>query len=55
MTLTINDIIDGARAKTGGLPDPDHDTWREGLEILVKDHAEADRLTAAELRRRGSA
>lgn len=45
MALTINDIIDGARAKTGGLPDPDRDTWREGLEILLKDHAAADRLT----------
>ena len=45
MALTINDIIEGAREKTGGLPLPDVDTWREGLEILLKDHAREDRLT----------
>jgi hypothetical protein len=45
MALTINDIIEGAREKTGGLPDPDKDTWQEGLEILLRDHTREDRLT----------
>lgn len=45
MPLTFQTIIDAARKKTGGLPDPDSDSWREGLEILLKDHAAADRLT----------
>lgn len=45
MSLTFQDVVDGARAKTGGLPDPDCDSWREGLEILLKDHARQSRLT----------
>jgi hypothetical protein len=44
MTLTLQDILEGARARTGA-PDPDSDTWREGLEILLRDHAKQDRLT----------
>jgi hypothetical protein len=45
MVLTVGDIIDGARAKTDGLSDPDSNSWREGLEILLADHEKADRLT----------
>lgn len=45
MTLSIQDILDGARAKTGGMADPDTDSWREGLEILLRDHAREGRLT----------
>jgi predicted secreted protein len=45
MTLTLNDILDAAREKTGGLANPDDDSWREGLEILLKDHARENRLT----------
>lgn len=45
MTLTLEEILDAARQKTGGLPAPDTDSWREGLEILLKDHAEANRIT----------
>ena len=45
MALAMDDIIAGAREKTGGLPNPDCDSWREGLEILLRDHAHADRLT----------
>ena len=45
MALTFQSIVDAAREKTGGLPDPDSDSWREGLEILLKEHAAAGRLT----------
>jgi hypothetical protein len=44
MTLTFDDILNGAREKTGA-PDPDTDTWREGLEILLRDHERQGRLT----------
>lgn len=44
MTLAIGDILDGARALTG-LADPDCDSWREGLEILLRDHQREARLT----------
>jgi Sulfotransferase family len=47
MDLSLEDIVDAARAKTGGLPDPDSDSWREGLGILIKDHNKAARLTEA--------
>lgn len=45
MTLTLEDILDAARQKTGGLPDPETDSWREGLEILLRNHAAANRVT----------
>ena len=45
MPLSFDDIVNAAREKTGGLPDPDTDSWKEGLEILLKDHAKADTLT----------
>ena len=45
MSLTLDDILAGARAKTGGLPDPDSGSWREGLGILLRDHARENRLT----------
>lgn len=45
MTLIIQEIVDAARAKTGGLELPDCDSWREGLEILLKDHDCEGRLT----------
>ena len=44
MTLTLDDIVDGARKQTG-LPDPDSNSWRQGLEILLRDHAKADILS----------
>ena len=37
-------IVDAARERTR-LPDPDSASWREGLEILLHDHAKIDRLT----------
>jgi Sulfotransferase family len=43
--MTFDEIVDAARKATGGLPDPDKDTWQEGLEILLRDHARADVLT----------
>jgi hypothetical protein len=43
--MTLNEILNTAREATG-LPDPDQDSWREGLEILLRDHAKADVLTA---------
>ena len=45
MSLTLADILEAARVKTGGLADPDSDSWREGLEILLRDHARENRLT----------
>jgi len=45
MDLNFQEIVDAARAKTGGLPEPDSDSWRDGLEILVEDHNKAGRLT----------
>jgi hypothetical protein len=44
MPLAIEDILDGARAMTGGLANPDGDSWREGLEIL-RYHQREVRLT----------
>jgi hypothetical protein len=45
MPLTFDDVVNAAREKTGGLALPDIDSWQEGLEILLKDHARLDRLT----------
>lgn len=42
--MTLNDILNSAREKTD-LPDPDSETWREGLEILLHDHERADLLS----------
>jgi hypothetical protein len=44
MALTFDDIVNAAREKSGA-PDPSSDSWREGLEILLKDNAQADALT----------
>ncbi|MET0239915.1 MAG: sulfotransferase [Sphingobium sp.] len=44
MTLRFDDILDAARDKSGA-PDPHLDTWKEGLEILLYDHAKQNRLT----------
>jgi len=42
--MTLEEILDAARRETG-LPDPDSDSWREGLVFLLRDHAKADVLT----------
>jgi hypothetical protein len=42
--MTFEEIVHAARAATQ-LPDPDLDSWREGLEILVGDHRRANVLT----------
>lgn len=42
--MTFDEILNAARQSTG-LADPELDSWREGLEILVRDHARADTLT----------
>ncbi len=44
MTFTFDDIVEGARAASGA-PDPDTDSWREGLEILIRDFHRADQLS----------
>lgn len=44
MALAFNDIVNAAREKSGA-PDPDSDSWKEGLEILLRDHAKQNRLT----------
>jgi len=43
--MTFDDIVNAARAKTGGLPDPDVDSWQEGLQMLLHDHVKQDLLT----------
>jgi hypothetical protein len=42
--MTLEDILAAARATTG-VPDPEQDSWREGLELLLRDHAQADVLS----------
>ncbi len=42
--MTFDEIVNAAREATG-LADPDRDSWQEGLEILLRDHAKADLLT----------
>jgi len=42
--MTLDDILNAARATTR-LPDPEQDSWREGLELLLRDHARADVLS----------
>jgi len=52
--VTFDEIVSAAREATG-LPGPDRDSWQEGLQILLRDHAGADVLTergAAILKRR---
>jgi hypothetical protein len=44
MVLTFDEVVNAAREKSGA-PDPDTDSWREGLEILLRDHVKADCLT----------
>lgn len=43
--MIFEEIVDAAREATGGLPDPDKDTWQEGLQILLRDHDQARILT----------
>ena len=42
--MNFDDIVNTAR-ETTGLPDPDRDTWQEGLQILLRDHARSGLLT----------
>jgi hypothetical protein len=42
--MNLDDILTTAR-QTTGLPEPERDSWREGLEILLRDHATADALS----------
>ena len=42
--MKFEEIVAAARAATG-LPDPDVDSWQEGLQILLRDHARADVLS----------
>jgi Sulfotransferase family len=44
MKFTFDDIVNAARAKSGA-PDPNVDSWRDGLELLTRDHLEQDALT----------
>jgi hypothetical protein len=44
MKFTFDDIVEAARAKSGA-PDPDIDSWQDGLELLTRDHLEQDSLT----------
>ena len=43
--MNFDDVVNAAREKAGGLPDPDSDSWRMGLEILLHDHHKQDVLT----------
>ncbi|HET8933782.1 MAG TPA: sulfotransferase [Polyangiales bacterium] len=42
--MTADEILRAAQQATG-LPDPDQSSWREGLELLLRDHAQAGVLT----------
>ena len=42
--MTIDEILNLARTSTG-LPDPELDSWREGLDILLCDHARLEVLS----------
>jgi Sulfotransferase family len=42
--MTFDEILNAARQSTG-LADPEHESWREGLEILLRDHAKAGALS----------
>lgn len=42
--MTLDDILRAAR-QLSVLPDPERDSWREGLDILMRDHAHADVLS----------
>jgi Sulfotransferase family len=43
--MKFEEIVSAARAKTGGLPDPDVDSWQEGLQMLLYDHVKQDLLS----------
>lgn len=45
IAMKFDDIVNAARVKTGGLANPDVDSWQEGLEILLHDHVKQDLLT----------
>ena len=42
--MNVDDILNAARTATD-LAEPDEDSWREGLEILLRDHAKSNTLT----------
>lgn len=42
--MTFDEILKAARDKAA-VGDPDSDSWREGLEILIRDHATTNSLT----------
>ncbi|WP_162892601.1 sulfotransferase family protein [Blastomonas fulva] len=42
--MGFSEIVNAAREKVA-VPDPDSDSWKEGLEILLHDHTRQDRLT----------
>lgn len=42
--VTVDDILEAAHERTD-LAAPDRDSWREGLSILLRDHAKADTLS----------
>src|ERR1044072_6880518 len=42
--MKLDEILNAARERTQ-VADPDNDSWREGLEILLRDHEAANVLT----------
>ena len=42
--MTLDEILKAARERTG-VGDPDSDSWREGLEILIRDHERTNSLS----------
>lgn len=44
MAISFENIVTAAK-EACGLPDPDVDSWQEGLQILVRDHARANMLS----------
>lgn len=43
--MKFEEVVDAAREATGGVADPDRDTWQEGLQILLRDHARTNILS----------
>ena len=42
--MTVDEILTAARDRAG-VADPDSNSWREGLEILIRDHEKTKSLS----------
>src|ERR1700744_3861936 len=44
MAFTFDDVVNSARSQSAA-PDPESESWREGLQILVRDHLKEEART----------